>query len=545
MCKVDDVSQAVADDGIDGLNQLKNDRLEILSNLLSVDKNVLENKLSEGSDPFKEFINEKLPNLAESLSCEVDELRQIMSQDSEAITLFIQDKEAKQIEEKFENDLDELAKYLLVSKEVLLEKKEPDSDKYNAYIIKKWKKYGPNGEFDSIMIDARKQFKERVNNGVDGGLSDYTVKKAYRHALCNLLTNHFPEGGVAFSFDPNKSQLPEAKHFLTGVNEEGNLQIVNWSGIVSRNRHAGFLGAGTFGVAQKVYDLASKTFAAIKVAEPEDPDKKKAAEVDVLNEGFKLKEVHKDGVRPGLQEQPMFVFNLSADVQGKTRNVVGTLGRLYNQGDMFCVLTENPRKPDDTGKRDMALQILKGGKALHETMVHGDIKLENTFVRYDEATGKWFAYIADFGDVKYKTDFVFDGREAGYKNMPVGFGTMASPHYFTQGDIKASKEAVASQNEANWADLQQRRDVYAIATTVWAMCSGGFPYSHKNSPATFNTYWGVDSDEREKVEAILGVEATAQLERALAEDPMDRPPLGDIISALEPAAAPPPAEPPV
>ncbi len=489
-------------------------------------------KIDGGSTDFSSQAFKSDENLAKALSVKHKDLEAAMQIGEVEYKEFIIQR------------LEDLSSKLLIGPSILLGKYENEGEQgLTDYLQKKQSKYGLGGTYDGVMEEARKQYATIIDKPLPPKLNKHEVMKAYRLSLRHLSTDSggYKEGGAAFSF--------KSKHFLTGMNKEGRLQLIKWSGRVNTGaapKHPDHLGAGTFGVAQKVYDIANAQFAALKIAKPKTGSTAKVeiAERDVINEATKLAIVHKDGTVEGLQEEYRYVFNLTANVSGDDIKIVGVMGRLYNQGDLITLLTKSTITPNVQQKRAMAHQLFNGLTHMHKLMIHGDIKLENIFLRYDPETKQWYVYIADFGDAKNKkTEFTLKNMKL--SNRDVGLGTTASPGYFTEEDLVQSSTLVEKYDNATtkekkdkidkkWVGLQEKRDVFATATCAWALLTGDMPYELEEFNDLYfpYTYYGIDRYKKDKVAVICGNTTMNLLVRALDEDPSKRPSANELKAAL-------------
>lgn len=486
-------------------------------------------------DPSEKMQEKSLDQLAVVLECDSKELRKAFEKGENEFFAFLVARE------------DKLVDYLLISQEMLASKKLEGEDEYRAYIAKKMDKYGPGGEFESSMHEARKQFQMRALEGESGGLSEYTVKKAYRHALRTLEASKSPQEGISFAFDPQKSK--EEKHFLARINSAGNLQLVNWSGKILREKHEELLGVGSFAAVQKVYDVGNRRIGAFKVAEPITEDWRDKSERDIILEVRNLREIHKMGPCPGVMTSPWMVFNLTAKAGGKERKIVGCVGAFYEKGDLeefnkqFIdgrlgqggrVALVKAGGPDKAQLEEMVSQIFTGLQAVHRVMVHGDLKPKNVLVGYDEKEKQWRLSIGDFANARPFKYYVLNPKiKLPLDGSKFLFGTSFSSGYFTRMDHIRTVNAIRERDEKKWRELEEKRDVFAAAVTAWELLTKTHPYNmHGDVP---NTSAGINYFTSDKVNQILGKKKAEILKQALAEDPFKRPSIERILEVFSEA----------
>lgn len=525
-------------------------------------------KASEGTVP-----HELYPKMASALGVEPQELEDFDLQGEDAFNRWLDER------------LELLADDLLIGKDTLFQLKEEALSPLNEekleefcnFLEKKQKKYGHDGEFRHIMEEARNQYKKLTGRPSIDGVSEHTVKKAYRFALKNLNKTETAnlEGGTSFQFDSDKSQKVKekfkAQHFLTAVNGDKH-EIIAWSGRantaehtadvvnddglsqeVERPKDPAHLGAGTFGVAQKVLDFTSGEILAIKIAFPKKGSRetKERAYTDIRRENEVITDLNDGYQGRGLQKNYYYVFDFMTEIDGRSFQLVGVLGPLYNIGDLeaLCKLSAE-ESPGVNDLKDMLLQLFEGGQRIHDKgYIHGDIKGDNIFFNRNLIAREdgWGGHISDFGGAKKIQDLINSVTEEN------PFGSNFSPGNFTFVDIEKSKEAFDNMkeskaedkeaNEKRWIELQQKRDVFALASAAWYLLSGDHPYkcTEKVSVGTYQVIlpmtWegeGLYEKDVNSMRNRFGNEITDTLIKALEQDPDERPSFDEVVKVLKP-----------
>lgn len=317
-------------------------------------------------------------------------------------------------------------------------------------------------------------------------------------------------------------------HVLTS-REDGNLQIVKWSGesVIGENDQE-YLGAGSFGSVQRGHNMATGRSTAVKIASP-DPWAKKAR-VDVINEAAKLRLIHDEGDNDGIQERSDVIFKISNGPQGEP--IYGYTGQLYNKGSLESfskspAFTNLPLKE----KIKMTLSLLKGLKKLQTPtnergcIVHGDIKPGNIFV-HQKKDGSYEFRLGDLGDSKDLTnELPWDPKR---DNFP---GTVCSPGYLTKTDYCLLAN---SSDQKEWERYQAKRDVFALACTIWEAMIGDYVYELDGTNVFADTSRGIASmSGLKEFDSLFGEEFTDIFIKALSEYPNRRPSIDEMIAAVE------------
>lgn len=415
------------------------------------------------------------------------------------------------------------AEKFFLCRKFLAEMIESGGDVAERYLQNKEDKYGLKGPFSEELERAKEEYRKQAPEGERGGLSDYLIKKTYRRAFTALRKAEHPSGGVHFSCK-NKRKKGETVYNFLAARVDGELLIARWSGETKMmNNDKNKLGEGSSCSVEKSFVVTKQQFGALKIATSSAHLSLEKSNSSLYNEVDKLGKINSIGV----VEKPWFLFQTYLCNRSPPRYLVATIGKLYNLRDLYEVLTGSSYLSAlrNLDRAEMALQLFTGLSNLHKkNIIHGDIKVENILVDYDSREKVWRAAISDFGDARYTEEFTRDSKKCTLvNNLDCGFGTMASYSYFTYHDMKSSKSAKDS-DEALWRDLQKKRDVFALATTVWQLLTGDPPFLCSIDPPKFPlTHLGTANDKDQLIKKLLGENFIGILKECLSEYPLERP----------------------
>lgn len=445
---------------------------------------------------------------------ECDELPSLFSQSMDTETPPLIDYTTRSFEEVAAS-ISKLSRELLVTEGKLWEKWGEGEECFHQYVRKKQEKYY------YIIDQAREDFARIISNyrEVAGGfLVNNETEEAVDHELTlqllmkivrksNLQLNvHVDVGVEVFS----RSLLERGWHILTERNKEGFLQIIRWSGEIHIPDTApNFLGQGGFGRVQKVINLSNAQIEVLKVSCPQNIHERLLAKHDMYNEYRKLKKLHEVSEGIGIQRNPSGLFHI--DHYGTVE--LGLLQPLYNRNNLFDVI--HHYNPPPRIRLELALDLLIGLQAVHRAgMIHGDIKPKNCFAHEDE-NGICYVQLADFGGARY----IGQELEMSMDNL---LGTSYTEEYFTSSDVKELKTMLYHGNYFGWADVHLKRDIYAMAKTIWFLLISEDPYYFFS-----RTPWN-----HHKIASTYSFEVAEVLSAALSENPHERPKIEEIIDVL-------------
>ena len=130
---------------------------------------------------------------------------------------------------------------------------------------------------------------------------------------------------------------------------------------------------------------------------------------------------------------------------------------------------------------------------------------------------KWSAVIGDFGSTKYLKEL-----ENEQYNPLTLFGTTITKYYYTELDCLYSRSALEEGRFEEWRKLQQLRDLYGLAASIWFFCSGHRPHRIRHAKE-----FPIISEEKllkhfPSVKEVLGDDGAKILVKTLTCDPKQR-----------------------
>ncbi len=279
------------------------------------------------------------------------------------------------------------------------------------------------------------------------GINESTLKKALSVALIHLMNG---ETHATYTLADGKSI-----HFHV-PNEPGKTalkvtmcfdQVVK---IGDQEMHS-VLGAGAFGEVRLVLNMSKAELQVQKTAKDQATDQ-------LQNEYKLLSELNPHNDVVGIQKRPHQLTNLSN----------GSVSYLAPRYD--CDLNQLTQ---DSGFRHIPLdkklsgtkQLLSGLAYLHNQGVqHGDLKVHNTFIGYDEIASDIVVHTGDLGSARR-----FDENFAENPRPPSG-----STFMMTAADIK-NMLTVDHRTPAG-QKLEFARDVFAMGAIIYELITGTPPY---------------------------------------------------------------------
>ncbi|MDP1836338.1 MAG: hypothetical protein Q8K75_10495 [Chlamydiales bacterium] len=254
-------------------------------------------------------------------------------------------------------------------------------------------------------------------------------------------------------------------HLITYINAQNERQVALWNGTAIPPKEAPeYLGAGAFGVAQRIYQLTTGEHAVLKAGKF--PDAPEGSAKDVASEGFALKSIHSSEIDTStVQAEPDVVIKRSDDLVDAVNNpIVGYIGPEYD-GSVSSLMS-SPDRP--TGKQLLQSMedVLKAVVALRKQgLSHGDIKGDNVFYN-KHPDGSYQFFLADCGDSKNDSHWQESGRTSAFTGQ-----------YYALSDFRARGASLKTTDGASrWIE---ERDVFATGVMFCLWLSGSTPYPMK------------------------------------------------------------------
>lgn len=258
------------------------------------------------------------------------------------------------------------------------------------------------------------------------------------------------------------------KHLLQLNKESGHLQIVRLSGSVR-------LGEGSYGKVDRVVDVSSASFKALKIAKQGVSTQKDAiAREDVLNECKILKLFQaKDWKVPGIQERLIEVEVISPPSSEEI--LIGNMGPEYEK-NLYDLIQKIPiSKMDPLVRIDGIGQIIFGLAWMYTLEVkHGDIRNKNVFVKVGEplsiklddstqSTIQLYQFdICDWGGARQFQDLQVDSKAV--QDDPLGPMSMTR---LPQGDEEKMREYVESKSQLLYQEIHIAHDTFATGAVAY------------------------------------------------------------------------------
>jgi len=439
--------------------------------------------------------------------------------------------------EIFTRNINLLSETLLISSDQLVKKYQESTDSLKSYAMNKFEIY------KNVLTESREYYDEiralyqettirnikvlvPLNEDSDKNhcrrLTDHKLRKTVLKSFLAISRDEL-KGREGINIPSNKSSWN-----LLVIKEKNIVRIVKWSGCIQvYENNPDFLGKGTFGIVQKVYDITLAQFSALKIAYSSNDKMKSYSVLTLLNEVSKLRIIHKNDVCIGLQFPPYALYK---------KPFYGYLQPYYSEGDLLSYILKDMHNPDNISVEDGLMifnEIMLGIKQLHsnkdgkEIVIHGDIKIDNVFVHINSKNETHF-YIGDFGGTIIPKLEVNIKDESSLVNSP--FGTIASKSYFTFGDCEKLKGAVDKGNLNKWINYQKRRDLYAAGVTIWGVLTGVMPYMMY----MFSPFPDTNKiPDGAYIKKKYGNTISSCLLKMLSEDPKKRPSAKEVCKIIE------------
>ncbi len=349
----------------------------------------------------------------------------------------------------------------------------------------------------SMEYVDEKRLVEITDTPIATGINQTTLKKALAVALIHFMagevhSEHTLEGGGSIQINmpdkPGKTAVKVSMTFGESVK------------IGTHTRNAA-IGAGAFGEVRLAMNFNRGELQVQKTA-------KEGAGEELKKEYQLLSELNPNNDVVGIQKKPRQLTNLST-------GAMSHLVPLYTCD--ASQLTENksifsniPLK----SRENYAKQLLEGLAYLHDKKVqHGDLKVHNILVGYDEDKQENVMHIADFGGARR-----FD--EAFTKNPTA---PSAATFMMTREDY--SKMITTDPTTPEGQRREYARDVFAMGAILYEILTGEPPYmAREESPKDHRLAPPQDEwieEAAKKLEGLGLSEGIAELViDMLSEDPM-------------------------
>lgn len=414
------------------------------------------------------------------------------------------------------NDTKYLSSILLVPERKLKEQK--SDKKLEKYLLSKEKKYGFNHlntaskTYKKIEAFYYKKEDFLYSNNEKIKIKEEILMKIVRKAVDQLLTSEDRDNFI--EIDLGKKNL---KYAVFAKYDQNQVNIFSYCGeLFPEKYNSEFLGRGYFGVVQRVINLSKGQLLAMKIA------KSPQYSNFIQNEICNLNKIAKRKVR-GLQG-PICV-------SGQLKNLMALITPLYTEKDLVdfsdnYIFQENEREI----KLSLIIDLLSGLNYLHNhEIIHGDIKPNNCFIN-KIAHDKYEASIGDFGEILFPDEINKFKKE-------FEFGTTTTIGFYTYSDHKLLRKALLGKNYNQWISINKKRDVFALACTIWYLLTRDFPfllhnvknnsllYSLKGIPVKEKKYPDTSKivNANDKILSLISKKTLNLLLKALDENPHKRP----------------------
>lgn len=225
------------------------------------------------------------------------------------------------------------------------------------------------------------------------------------------------------------------------------------------------IGQGSYGSVHRVWEVASKQFAALKIARSDfdTTDKSLKAEDKLKDEITMQININKNGENPGIQHRPITDLMIE---QGE--RIVAVLIKLYEM-DLFDWLTKiNPTKEQ---RIDCCKKLVSAAVHLKKLNVwHGDIKLDNILLDYE---GNF--RICDLADARFLNE-QSESFENGSK----------TPLYLHPYDVKLIDKAASEGNIKKFQEMAHIQDLFALGCVLFSVLSNSPPYPDLTNYSEYN-----------------------------------------------------------
>lgn len=299
-------------------------------------------------------------------------------------------------------------------------------------------------------------------------------------------------------------------------NREGKLTVFKYEGTETAKENPNFLGEGSNGIVQKISDFSNAQFIALKTAKSS--DRKKINSIKTEVKILSLVKSSGSGLQRGINGPLIF-----------QDGILGCTTQFYNKLSLSNSINELHESISPTELLQLIIDLFDGLKTLHSKgIIHGDIKPANCLLNITSRNDKLF-YDVVLGDL---------GGAVLIRKLLKSTSYMGTAHtggYFTLTDVIKLKIA-HQNNKEEWIEFCKKRDIFALAQTIWFMLTKEKPFQTKESQFVGEKTKRVASTEVlyniEAVENIIGEIATKVLIRALDEDPSNRPSIDEILDIL-------------
>ena len=311
-----------------------------------------------------------------------------------------------------------------------------------------------------------------------------------------------------------------------------------------------FLGAGGYGTVNRLFSLT--TAAQGEALKTPTSNQMSSEALRAMARGRAiLREIHKDGRVPGIQEAPHLVFAHVRDpITGETgpKKVVASISRAF-EGDLRAgfsppeidfnapEIAPPPLAGTSAQVRTEGCQtLLQGLVGMHaKDIVHGDIKPSN--VLYRKTTGRLELEIIDFDGARFLKRIKDEqGRDPSLDVSDQDFLGINTPGYLSSVDVAKIKETRRNQNRTRFNELQKKRDVFALGITCFGLLTKGRRAFTRTASGQINRI-RPEQYQTMLIEAGVGEGVAKVVVKMLNEDPDQRPDSATCLQQLEAAMA--------
>lgn len=190
---------------------------------------------------------------------------------------------------------------------------------------------------------------------------------------------------------------------------------------------------------------------------------------EVRNEYNILRTIHANGPITGIQLPPSQIIMIKSGQTSYYPERCGYLGYKYDE-DYFQHIVSLKAEPTFSNLLPDFIQLISGLTYLHsQDILHGDIKIENVFIKHQSPTSK-LVHISDLGSSR-NAKCVADIKP-----------TTFTPACVAIPDLEQYRELETQPNSREaLMTLEKKRDVFAMGTVFYIALERSYPYAYKKN----------------------------------------------------------------